>query len=68
VLVIEPLLPDDDSPAYETAMLDVAMLVFTGGRERTAREFATLYAEAGLRLVEVRPTASSMSLVIGQPA
>jgi hypothetical protein len=66
VIVIEPLLPEDDAPAYEAAMLDVAMLVFTGGRERTASAFATLYAEAGLRLVAVVPTASAMSLVVGE--
>jgi hypothetical protein len=42
LLVIEPLLPQDGAPALEAAIMDVAMLVVTGGRGRTADEFATL--------------------------
>jgi hypothetical protein len=67
VLVIEPVVPEDDAPALETAMMDVAMLVFTGGRERTAAEFAALYAGAGLRVTRVVPTTSMFSIVEGVP-
>jgi hypothetical protein len=65
LLVIEPLLPEDDEPALETAMMDIAMLVFTGGRERTASEFADLFGRAGLRLTRVIPTPSPFRIAEG---
>jgi hypothetical protein len=68
LLVIEPLLPQDGAPALETAIMDVAMLAVTGGHERTADEFATLYERAGFRLNRVLPTASPFCLVEGVPA
>ena len=68
LLVIEPLMPEGDEPALETAMTDIAMLVFSGGRERTASEFAALYGRAGFRLAQVIPTGSMFSLVKGIPA
>jgi hypothetical protein len=68
LIVIEPLLPEGDEPALEAAMMDIAMLVVTGGRERTATEFAALYSNAGFRLTRVVPTASPFSLVEGVPA
>jgi O-methyltransferase domain len=67
LLVIEPLLPQDGAPALEAAIMDVAMLAVTGGRERTAHEFAALYARAGFRLNRVLPTASPFCLVEGVP-
>ena len=64
---IEPLLPEGEEPALEAAMMDIAMLVVTGGRERTASRFAALYSNAGFRLSRVVPTASPFSLVEGIP-
>jgi hypothetical protein len=34
---------------------DIMMLVETGGRERTEREYAALFARAGLALTAVQP-------------
>ena len=68
LLVIEPLMPESDEPALETAMTDIAMLVFSGGRERTASEFAELYGRAGFRLAQIVPTGSMFSIVEGIPA
>jgi hypothetical protein len=55
VLVVESLL---DRPGHEleAAMSDLNMLVMPGGRERTAEEFAALFAAAGLRVNRVLPT------------
>ena len=39
-------------------MLDIVMLVFPGGQERTEEEYAPLLAKAGFRLNRVVPTAS----------
>ena len=56
---------EGEGPALEAAMMDIAMLVITGGRERTAAEFAELYARAGFRLNRVIPTASAFKLLEG---
>ncbi|HEX9596202.1 MAG TPA: methyltransferase, partial [Anaerolineales bacterium] len=47
--------------------LDLMMLLFPGGRERTEKEFRDLFAAAGWRLNRVIPTAASESIVEGVP-
>ena len=42
------------------------MLAATGGRERTEQEFETLFAEAGLRLREVRLLPAVSSVLVGE--
>jgi hypothetical protein len=48
------------------------MLVETGGRERTEREYRALFAAAGFTLTEVRPLEAGKyagrSLIEGAPA
>ena len=44
-------------------LLDLNMLVMTGGRERTAREFHDLLAGAGFRLFDIRPTGTVNTLI-----
>lgn len=67
LLVIEPLRSEDDEPEPEAAMMDIAMLVVTGGRERTAAEYAAIFERAGFRLDRVMPTASPFRLLEGRP-
>ncbi|MEU5384544.1 methyltransferase [Kitasatospora cineracea] len=50
LLVVERLLPEDDSPSLATAW-DLHMRCNVGGRERTAEHYARLFADAGLELV-----------------
>jgi SAM-dependent methyltransferase len=52
VLVIEVLVPPGNAPD-PIKVMDVNMLVVTGGRERTAEEFAELFARAGLRAAAI---------------
>jgi hypothetical protein len=48
-------------------LLDLHMLVSTGGRERTEAEFSALFERAGLRLIEHRAMgASGNSILIGR--
>ena len=47
--------------------LDLDMLVFVGGRERTEREYATLLDRSGFRMTRVVPTISTISLVEARP-
>lgn len=62
VLVIETVLPGGAEPHYATT-LDVLMLAITGGRERTAGQYRTLFEAAGLELVAVVPTATPFSVI-----
>ncbi|MGW6918713.1 methyltransferase [Kitasatospora sp. NPDC054939] len=54
LLIVERLLPADDSPSLATAW-DLHMRCNVGGRERTADHYARLLADAGLTLVGHAP-------------
>jgi hypothetical protein len=60
--VIQP--GNDFSPGK---FLDLQMLIFPGGRERTENEFRDLFAVAGWRLSRIIPTAAADSIVEGVP-
>ena len=62
LLVVEMVLPDDDTP-HPGKMLDMVMLTVAGGQERTAVEYSALLSRAGFRLTRVVPTASAASVV-----
>ena len=64
LLIVEKILPPGDEPHFGK-VLDVAMLVITGGRERTEAEYAQLMAAAGFRFTRVLSTPSPMSIVEG---
>lgn len=61
--VIEP--GNDFSPAK---FLDLQMLIFPGGMERTEKQFRELFAAAGWRLSRIIPTVAGESIVEGVPA
>jgi hypothetical protein len=63
LLVLETLVPPGDAPHF-SKLIDVHMLVETGGRERTGEEFDRLLAGAGLRLQRTLPTASETVSVL----
>jgi hypothetical protein len=65
VVVVETILPPGDEPHFGK-VLDVAMLVLTGGRERTQAEYGELFARAGWSLTRVIATPSLMSVVEGE--
>jgi hypothetical protein len=56
VLIVEHLLSEGSGPDFARFM-DVNMMVFTSGQERTQAEFAHLLEAAGLRLHAAMPTA-----------
>ena len=47
---------------------DVNMLVCTGGRQRSEREFRELYEAAGFRLTRIVPTPANVCVIEGRPA
>lgn len=54
LLLVEVVLPDDDSWSAGV-MLDINMMVITGGRERTKSDWQSLVDESGFRLETVSP-------------
>jgi O-methyltransferase domain/Dimerisation domain len=62
LLVIETVIPEGNEPAF-SKLGDLHMLIMTGGRERTAAEYAKLFDEAGFKLTSVIPTQSIISIV-----
>jgi len=67
LLIIEMVLPAGDTP-HPGKVLDMVMLVFPGGQERTEAEYEALLGKAGFRLNRVVPTASAVSVVEAVPA
>ncbi len=67
LLIIEMVLPAGDTP-HPGKVLDMVMLVFPGGQERTEAEYGALLGKAGFRLSRVVPTASAVSVVEAVPA
>lgn len=67
LLIVEMVLPAGDTP-HPGKVLDMVMLVFPGGQERTETEYASLLGKAGFRLSRVVPTASAVSVVEAMPA
>jgi hypothetical protein len=66
LLIIEMVLPAGDT-SHPGKLLDLAMLVMPGGQERTEEEYGTLLSKAGLRLTNLVPTKSPVSVVEAVP-
>jgi hypothetical protein len=52
----------------ETKFSDLNMFVVPGGRERTVDEYGALFAASGFRLVDARPAAFGLHVIVGAPA
>ena len=53
LVIVELILPErmtPSAPMLSAALLDLIMLAYAGGRERTEAEFTQLLDQAGLRL------------------
>ena len=66
VLVIEDLILPGDQP-QRGKWMDLEMLAFRGGRERTADEYAAAAHQAGLVLDRVLPTGHDASILVLRP-
>ena len=63
LLVIEAVIPEGNDP-HPGKFMDINMLAMTGGRERTEKEFASLFANAGLKLSKIIATRSPMFSIV----
>jgi SAM-dependent methyltransferase len=71
LLLVEGVYPprvDRSDEAMAAASNDVNMLVCTGGRQRSEREFRDLYAAAGFRLTRIVPTPARVCVIEGVKA
>jgi len=62
LLIVERLLPAAPEPS-PVHLMDLHMLVLTGGRERSREEFETLLASAGYRLERMLPLPHLLNLI-----
>ena len=62
VLVVEHVIPPGNDVNWGK-LLDINMLVLTGGQERTKEQFTKLFARSGLKLKRVVPTSCPLSVL-----
>jgi O-methyltransferase domain len=67
LLIAEMVLPAGDTP-HPGKMLDIAMLVWPGGQERTLTEYDHLLSKGGFHLSRVVHTDSAVNIVEAVPA
>ena len=66
LLLVEVVLPNDDAPHWAKD-LDIRMMTFQPGGERTEAEYAALFAKAGFRLESVTDIHWGQCLLVGVP-
>ena len=62
LLLMENVIPAGNVPSFGK-WLDLLMLVYAGGRERTVDEFRDLLATAGFEMKQVVPTVANVSVI-----
>lgn len=66
LLIVDTVIPPGNDPHWGK-LLDLNMMVLTGGLERTEKQFGELLAKSGFELVRVVPTACPLSIVEAKP-
>ena len=66
LILVDCVVPESDEPHF-SKFIDLNMLVMTGGKERTQKEFEKLLTEAGFKLLRVIPTELPFSIVEAEP-
>jgi hypothetical protein len=67
LLLVEVVVSDDDDHCF-SKLLDLNMMVMTGGRERTRAEFSALLNTAGYSLSRIIPTLAPQSVLEAIPS
>jgi len=67
LLIVERVVATGNEPSANK-LADLQMLVMSGGRERTPREFEEFFAAGGFRLAKIHSTAGFFSIMEGVPA
>ncbi len=64
LLVVEMVIAPGNEPSV-AKLLDLEMLVITGGRERTEAEFNNLFVSSGFKPFRIIPTEESVCVIEG---
>ena len=67
LLLIETVIPEGNTPSF-AKLLDIHMLVWPGGLERTEEQYRALLESAGLSLQRVISTRAPVSIIEAQPS
>lgn len=63
LIILETVVPESDDYAGPSRIMDINMMVMTGGKERTAAEWHALLNAHGFTIDEIVPTPSPMSVI-----
>lgn len=66
LLIVEQIVPPGNEP-HPAKVIDMILLTITGGRERTAEEYAALLGKTGFRVVRIVPTRMAVSVIEAEP-
>jgi hypothetical protein len=66
LLLVELVVPLGNEPSF-SKLLDLLMMVYPGGMERTEPEHRSLLGSAGFELLRIIPTASTVSIIEAVP-
>jgi hypothetical protein len=66
LIVVDMVLPEDSGP-HPGKLLDLLMLLFPGGRERTEAEWRSLLEQAGFMITKIIPTKVADSVIEAVP-
>jgi len=64
LIVIERLMPEDPADDPAAVMIDLHMMVISGGRARTRAEIEALLTQSGLKISGVAITGTSLTLIV----
>lgn len=67
LLVVDAVVPTGNAP-HPAKVMDILMMAFAAGRERTEQEFRNLFGQAGLQLRQITMTPSTLSIIEAIPA
>jgi SAM-dependent methyltransferase len=67
LLLVDTVVRDCASSSSFSNLLDLNMLVMTGGRERSKAELAALFDAADYKLTRIIPTMAPQSIIEGRP-
>jgi hypothetical protein len=66
LLVIDSIIPSGNTP-HSGKVMDILMMVFAEGRERTEADFQNLFEQAGLKLSNISTTPTALTIIEALP-
>ena len=66
LLVIERIVPPGNTPS-PGKLIDISMLVMTGGRERTEPEYRALLQMAAFSVEDILPSDAGINIAVAMP-